>query len=108
MTQPTTDPKSAPTAAPTRPSAFPGGPQLFRLDPGIAHLNHGSFGAVPIAVQEVQAALLEEVHADPDTFFVDVADRIASTPAAGSPPTWGPNPTGSPSSPTPPKGPTSR
>ncbi|MFI5829976.1 aminotransferase class V-fold PLP-dependent enzyme [Streptomyces sp. NPDC051578] len=78
MTQPTTDPKSTRTTTPTRPSAFPGGPQLFRLDPGIAHLNHGSFGAVPIGVQEVQAALLEEVHADPDTFFVGVADRIAT------------------------------
>ncbi|MCX5275055.1 aminotransferase class V-fold PLP-dependent enzyme [Streptomyces virginiae] len=56
---------------------FPGGPALFRLDPRVAHLNHGSFGAVPVPVQETQAALRAEVHADPDAFFVAVADRLA-------------------------------
>ena len=61
---------------PTRPAGFPGGPALFRLDPAIAHLNHGSFGAVPVPVQERQAALQAEVHADPDTFFVGVAERL--------------------------------
>ncbi|MFD6466923.1 aminotransferase class V-fold PLP-dependent enzyme [Streptomyces goshikiensis] len=60
------------------PTPFPGGPDLFRLDPGIAHLNHGSFGAVPVPVQEAQAALRAEAHEDPDTFFVGVADRIAA------------------------------
>ncbi|WP_328619771.1 aminotransferase class V-fold PLP-dependent enzyme [Streptomyces sp. NBC_00354] len=73
-----TDP-TAP-AAPLRPAApavFPGGPGLFRLDPEVAHLNHGSFGAVPLPVQEAQAALQAELHADPDAFFVGAADRIA-------------------------------
>lgn len=59
------------------PPAFPGGVGLFALDPGIAHLNHGSFGAVPIPVQEAQAALRAEAHADPDAFFDGVADRLA-------------------------------
>ncbi|MFF2789121.1 aminotransferase class V-fold PLP-dependent enzyme [Streptomyces sp. NPDC058049] len=57
--------------------AFPGGPALFRLDPRVAHLNHGSFGAVPVPVQEAQAALRAEVHADPDAFFIAVPDRLA-------------------------------
>ncbi|MFI8275662.1 aminotransferase class V-fold PLP-dependent enzyme [Streptomyces sp. NPDC085929] len=73
-----TDP-TAP-AAPLRPAApavFPGGPGLFRLDPEVAHLNHGSFGAVPLPVQEAQAALRAELHADPDAFFIGAADRIA-------------------------------
>ncbi|MFI6147540.1 aminotransferase class V-fold PLP-dependent enzyme [Streptomyces sp. NPDC051109] len=73
-----TDP-TAP-AAPLRsaaPAVFPGGPGLFRLDPETAHLNHGSFGAVPLPVQEAQAALRAELHADPDAFFIGAADRIA-------------------------------
>ncbi|MCX4524650.1 MULTISPECIES: aminotransferase class V-fold PLP-dependent enzyme [unclassified Streptomyces] len=60
------------------PVAFPGGPALFRLDPGTAHLNHGSFGAVPVPVQEAQAALRAEAHEDPDAFFVGVAQRITA------------------------------
>ncbi|MET9960399.1 aminotransferase class V-fold PLP-dependent enzyme [Streptomyces sp. NPDC006326] len=74
-----TDP-TAP-AAPQRPAApavFPGGPGLFRLDPEIAHLNHGSFGAVPLPVQEAQAALQAELHADPDAFFIAASERIAA------------------------------
>ncbi|MFD7032707.1 aminotransferase class V-fold PLP-dependent enzyme [Streptomyces sp. NPDC059917] len=63
---------------PITPSAFPGGAGLFRLDPDIAHLNHGSFGAVPIPVQDAHQALREEMHADPDTFFVGVGDRVAA------------------------------
>ncbi|MCB5179800.1 aminotransferase class V-fold PLP-dependent enzyme [Streptomyces antimicrobicus] len=65
-----------PPAVPVPPGEFPGGRALFRLDPGIAHLNHGSFGAVPVPVQEAQAALLAEVHADPDAFFVTAPERI--------------------------------
>ncbi|WP_308120164.1 aminotransferase class V-fold PLP-dependent enzyme [Streptomyces bambusae] len=61
---------------PVAPAEFPGGRALFRLDPRIAHLNHGSFGAVPIPVQEAQAALLAEAHADPDTFFIGAPERI--------------------------------
>ncbi|MFK0252626.1 aminotransferase class V-fold PLP-dependent enzyme [Streptomyces sp. NPDC090445] len=82
MTQPTSDaPTGDPTGRPTgtpAPAVFPGGPGLFRLDPAIAHLNHGSFGAVPVPVQEAQAALREEAHADPDAFFIGAPDRIAA------------------------------
>ncbi|MFC9294714.1 aminotransferase class V-fold PLP-dependent enzyme [Streptomyces sp. NPDC057011] len=60
-----------------QPDAFPGGPELFRLDPAVAHLNHGSFGAVPVPVEEAQAALRAEAHADPDAFFTTVSDRLA-------------------------------
>ncbi|WP_411104549.1 aminotransferase class V-fold PLP-dependent enzyme [Streptomyces sp. cmx-4-9] len=58
------------------PSAFPGGPGLFRLDPETAHLNHGSYGAVPVPVQEAQHALRTEAHADPDAFFNTMPDRL--------------------------------
>ncbi|MFF8835418.1 aminotransferase class V-fold PLP-dependent enzyme [Streptomyces sp. NPDC015130] len=56
---------------------FPGGQELFRLDPTVAHLNHGSFGAVPLPVAEASRRLTEEAMADPDAFFVGVPDRIA-------------------------------
>ncbi|MFD3759817.1 aminotransferase class V-fold PLP-dependent enzyme [Streptomyces sp. NPDC058622] len=62
-------------AVPAR--VFPGAEGLFRLDPAVAHLNHGSFGAVPVPVQEAQAALRALAHADPDAFFLGVCDRLA-------------------------------
>ncbi|MFJ3909129.1 aminotransferase class V-fold PLP-dependent enzyme [Streptomyces vinaceus] len=71
-----TQPKPIRPAGP--PAEFPGGRALFRLDPAVSHLNHGSFGAVPVPVQEAQAALREEAHADPDAFFIDAPDRIAA------------------------------
>ncbi|MFB7586890.1 aminotransferase class V-fold PLP-dependent enzyme [Streptomyces sp. NPDC056169] len=57
---------------------FPGGAGLFRLDPGVAHLNHGSFGAVPAPVAEAQRRLAAEAMADPDAFFLGVPDRLAA------------------------------
>ncbi|MEU8433462.1 aminotransferase class V-fold PLP-dependent enzyme [Streptomyces sp. NPDC029216] len=63
---------------PTAPSAFPGGPDLFRLDPAVSHLNHGSYGAVPLPVQEAQETFRTQAHADPDTFFNGVSDRLAA------------------------------
>src|SRR5215472_8750061 len=39
--------------------------KLWSLDPLVAHLNHGSFGAVPIPVQKVQDALRGKVEANP-------------------------------------------
>ncbi|MFD9795373.1 aminotransferase class V-fold PLP-dependent enzyme [Streptomyces sp. NPDC059070] len=59
------------------PTPFPGGPELFRLGAEVAHLNHGSFGAVPVPVVEAHRRLLAESHADPDAFFLGVPDRIA-------------------------------
>ncbi|MEU9037309.1 aminotransferase class V-fold PLP-dependent enzyme [Streptomyces sp. NPDC048352] len=64
-------------SAPSAPPAFPGGPGLFRLDPAVAHLNHGSYGAVPLPVLEAQEALRAEAHADPDAFFHQVPARLA-------------------------------
>ncbi|MET8505040.1 aminotransferase class V-fold PLP-dependent enzyme [Streptomyces sp. NPDC004787] len=60
------------------PGAFPGGAALFRLRPEVAHLNHGSFGAVPLPVSEARRLLTEEADADPDAFFLSVPERLAA------------------------------
>ncbi|MFB6618250.1 aminotransferase class V-fold PLP-dependent enzyme [Streptomyces sp. NPDC056367] len=70
-------PAATPAGSPNPPGEFPGGQALFRLAPSVSHLNHGSFGAVPLPVQEAQEALRAEAHADPDTFFIGVSDRLA-------------------------------
>ncbi|MDH6575790.1 aminotransferase class V-fold PLP-dependent enzyme [Kitasatospora sp. MAP5-34] len=59
------------------PHPVPGANGLFALDPNVAHLNHGSYGAVPLPVQRVQARLRAEQEQDPDGFFADLPDRIA-------------------------------
>ena len=41
----------------------------WSLDPTIAHLNHGSFGAVPVTVQEAQQRLRVDVEANPNRFY---------------------------------------
>ncbi|MFE7097198.1 aminotransferase class V-fold PLP-dependent enzyme [Streptomyces erythrochromogenes] len=74
-TRPADRPAEPPAGHP-QPGEFPGGPALFRLDPRVSHLNHGSFGAVPVPVQESQAALRAEVHADPDAFFIALPERL--------------------------------
>lgn len=43
----------------------------------MAHLNHGSFGSVPVPVQRLQRRLHEEQEADPDGFFGDLPERVA-------------------------------
>ncbi|MCX5193254.1 aminotransferase class V-fold PLP-dependent enzyme [Streptomyces sp. NBC_00249] len=63
---------------PSAPSVFPGGAGLFGLDPAVAHLNNGSYGAVPIPVQQVQEVLRAEAHADPDAYFNGVAERLTA------------------------------
>ena len=40
------------------------------IDPSVAYLNHGSFGACPTAVLEVQAALRTELEREPVDFLV--------------------------------------
>ncbi|MDH6127043.1 isopenicillin-N epimerase [Kitasatospora sp. GP82] len=62
-------------ALPPRP--VPGVKGLFSLDPAVAHLNHGSFGAVPLPIQRAQARLRAEQEQDPDGFFEGLSDRIA-------------------------------
>lgn len=56
---------------------FPGGAELFGLDERVVHLNHGSFGAVPLPVARVQRRFADEATADPDAFFLGVPDRLA-------------------------------
>jgi isopenicillin-N epimerase len=53
---------------------------LFSLDPSVVHLNHGSFGAVPVPVQRAQQRLRDEMDANPMAFFArGLPDRIAHT-----------------------------
>ncbi|MFJ8387788.1 aminotransferase class V-fold PLP-dependent enzyme [Streptomyces sp. NPDC094438] len=60
------------------PAEFPDGPSLFGLSPQVAHLNHGSFGAVPGPVARAHRRLLAEADADPDAFFLAIPDRLAA------------------------------
>ncbi|MCF0094221.1 aminotransferase class V-fold PLP-dependent enzyme [Micromonospora sp. MH99] len=67
-------------SVPQPPEPIPGARLLFSLDPAVSHLNHGSFGAVPIGVQRVQQRLRDEMEANPLRFFTQgLADRIAHT-----------------------------
>lgn len=63
------------------PPPFPGARLLFSLDPGVAHLNHGSFGAVPIGVQRAQQRLREEIERNPMAFYLPpgIVDRVVHT-----------------------------
>ncbi len=52
--------------------------ELFTLDPALAHLNHGSFGAVPTTVQRAQRRLRDEMEANPMAFFTrGLLERLA-------------------------------
>ncbi|MEW6690550.1 MAG: aminotransferase class V-fold PLP-dependent enzyme, partial [Pseudomonadota bacterium] len=54
------------------------GPALrrrFLLEPGIAFLNHGSFGAAPRAVLAAQARWRRRIEANPDRFMREVLPR---------------------------------
>jgi isopenicillin-N epimerase len=50
-------------------SDWPAVRALWPIDPSIAHLNHGSFGAVPLRVSEAQDRLRAETERDPTGFF---------------------------------------
>jgi isopenicillin-N epimerase len=56
------------------------------IDPAVAHLNHGSFGAVPTPVLEAQDWLRQQTEADPTGFFwwilPDALDRARREAAA--------------------------
>jgi len=59
------------------PEPIAGARLLFSLDPAVSHLNHGSFGAVPLAVQRAQQRLRDELEANPTRFFTaGLYDRI--------------------------------
>ncbi|WP_446219031.1 aminotransferase class V-fold PLP-dependent enzyme [Micromonospora sp. IBHARD004] len=65
---------------PQPPEPIAGARLLFSLDPSVSHLNHGSFGAVPIGVQRTQQRLRDEMEANPLRFFTQgLVDRIAHT-----------------------------
>ncbi|WP_432986746.1 aminotransferase class V-fold PLP-dependent enzyme [Dactylosporangium sp. CA-233914] len=60
------------------PEPIPGARLLFSHDAAVAHLNHGAFGMVPIAVQRAQQRLRDEMEANPHRFFaVGLEERIA-------------------------------
>jgi isopenicillin-N epimerase len=62
------------------PAAFPGARLLFSIDPAVSFLNHGSFGAVPVAVQRAQQRLRDEIESNPVRFYGQgVVDRIIHT-----------------------------
>ena len=42
---------------------------LWQLDKSIAYLNHGSYGAVPISVQEVQNTFIDRANSNPNHWF---------------------------------------
>lgn len=50
----------------------------WSLDPAQKHLNHGSFGAVPVVAQERQNALRAEMERSPVVWFPALPQRIAA------------------------------
>ncbi|RKE22270.1 aminotransferase class V-fold PLP-dependent enzyme [Streptomyces sp. TLI_171] len=54
----------------------------WSLDPGMRHLNHGSFGAVPVVAQREQQRLREEMERSPVVWFPALPARIAAARAA--------------------------
>jgi isopenicillin-N epimerase len=54
--------------------------ELFPLDPGVAYLNHGAYGVVPVPVQRAQQRLRDEMESNPTAFFTrGLHDRLAHT-----------------------------
>ncbi|MET9730484.1 aminotransferase class V-fold PLP-dependent enzyme [Streptomyces sp. NPDC006458] len=48
----------------------------WSLDPGVRHLNHGSFGAVPVAAQTAQEELRREMERNPVVWFPELPARM--------------------------------
>ncbi|MFF4397188.1 aminotransferase class V-fold PLP-dependent enzyme [Streptomyces sp. NPDC001480] len=53
--------------------------EAWSLDPDLRHLNHGSFGAVPLVAQERQAELRAEMERAPVVWFPELPERLAAT-----------------------------
>ncbi|MEU8824688.1 aminotransferase class V-fold PLP-dependent enzyme [Streptomyces sp. NPDC048636] len=51
--------------------------RAWSLDPALRHLNHGSFGAVPLVAQERQNQLREEMDRSPVVWFPALPRRVA-------------------------------
>ncbi|AYC43320.1 aminotransferase class V-fold PLP-dependent enzyme [Streptomyces griseorubiginosus] len=71
-----TEPAGAPAPlllADGRPAA-----EAWSLDPAQRHLNHGSFGAVPLVAQERQQVLRAEMERSPVVWFPTLPQRIAA------------------------------
>jgi isopenicillin-N epimerase len=59
------------------PEPLPGARLLFSIDPGVAYLNHGGFGAAPLPVQHAQQRLRDEMESNPHLFFTsDLMARV--------------------------------
>ena len=73
-------PSSTDVAAPTPLELADGTPALalWALDRGLRHLNHGSFGGVPHAALQHQAALQQEMERAPVSWFPALPDRVAA------------------------------
>jgi isopenicillin-N epimerase len=55
----------------------PVAPHLWHLDPAVAHLNHGSYGAVPIPVLAAQARVARAIERSPERFYrADLAPAL--------------------------------
>ncbi len=52
--------------------------QAWSLDPALRHLNHGSFGAVPLVAQERQNELRAEMERAPVVWFPELPGRLAA------------------------------
>ncbi len=53
--------------------------EAWSLDPTVHHCNHGSYGAVPSVVREIQRAVQDEVQQNPVRFFArEAQDRVAA------------------------------
>ena len=66
--------------SPQPPEPIPGARLLFSLDPAVSHLNHGSFGAVPLTAQRAQQRLRDETETNPMRFFTaGLVERIRHT-----------------------------
>ncbi|MFJ3285183.1 aminotransferase class V-fold PLP-dependent enzyme [Streptomyces sp. NPDC086669] len=53
--------------------------RAWSLDPDLKHLNHGSFGAVPLVAQERQELLRVEMERSPVVWFPALPERLAAT-----------------------------
>ncbi|MFC9330683.1 aminotransferase class V-fold PLP-dependent enzyme [Kitasatospora sp. NPDC057015] len=80
--QTSTPPQTAPGARPRpQPLLTPSGlPAItdWSLDPAVRHLNHGSFGGVPLAAQRAQAAYRATMDANPCGWFPMLHERVAA------------------------------